>query len=527
MTARKPQLADEVVRRLWPQPHEHATDPVGWINGRLGAQMWSGQEAIARALVKHRHVAVQSAHGCGKDWEAARLVAWWVETQPDPFVVSTAPTSAQLSGVLWRELSRAHKRAELPGTISTGQIPTWRLGNELVAWGRKPADLSDPEEAASAFQGIHARSVLVILDEASGIPDWLWTAAESLMTSEASRALAIGNPLDPSSRFAKVCAPGSEWEVLRFSVFDTPAFTGERVPQALLDVLPSKLWVEERRKDWGEGSPMWISRVLGEFPPVGRDTLIAPHLIRQAQECEAPANGTPRLGVDVARSGADRSVVAAFWPTGRLRVVHEAAGADTMQTSGAVLRLLREDFGPPEQHETSAAVDVIGLGAGVFDRLREQGARVTAFNSSSRPRDPVRFANRRAEVFWHLRELLEAGELDLDPDDLELAAQLGALRWRVDSSGRVLIESKDAIRARGLPSPDRADASAMACARAPAVGVWRAPEPHPLLAALDSGGAGRRLGLWKGAYNGWSEIDEVVGGDGPDLGDDNLMNVRW
>lgn len=207
--------------------------------------------------------------------------------------------------------------------------------------------------------------------------------------------------------------------------------------------------------------------------------------------------------------------------------MHEAAGADTMQTSGAVLRLLREDFGPPEQHETSAAVDVIGLGAGVFDRLREQGARVTAFNSSSRPRDPVRFANRRAEVFWHLRELLEAGELDLDPDDLELAAQLGALRWRVDSSGRVLIESKDAIRARGLPSPDRADASAMACARAPAVGVWRAPEPHPLLAALDSGGAGRRLGLWKGAYNGWSEIDEVVGGDGPDLGDDNLMNVRW
>jgi hypothetical protein len=268
---------------------------------------------------------------------------------------------------------------------------------------------------------------------------------------------------------------------------------------------------------------MWLARVLGEFPPVGRDTLIAPHLIRQAQERDLAADGLARLGVDVARSGSDRTIVAACWPSGRVRVVHAASGADTMETSGAVMRLLRDEFGPPDLHPTVAAVDVIGLGAGVFDRLRELGANVVAFNSSSRAHDPSRFANRRAEVFWGLREALEQGELDLDPDDDELAAQLGALKWRVDSSGRVLIESKDAIRARGLPSPDRADACAMACASPPAVGAWRPAARHPLLAALSGEGSGGQ-GLWHDAANGFQEIDEPVEREAPPEG---LLGFRW
>lgn len=465
--AERPDLAAEVVAKLWPRAHRHAGEPCGWIRERLGAHLWSGQERIARALVDHRYVAVPSGHGVGKDWLAARLACWWLDTRSDAFVVSSAPTGPQLSGALWREIARAHRRAELGGSVTTGQIPAWRMGGELVGWGRKPADLADPEEAASAFQGIHSRFVLVILDEASGIPDWLWDAAASLMTSAESRLLAIGNPLDPAGRFARVCAPGSGWHTIRLSVFDTPAFTGEAVPAELLDVLPSEVWVDERRRDWGESSPMWVARVLGEFPPVSRDTLIAPHLIRAAHERERAAEvlPPPRLGVDVARSGSDRTVVAAVWPSGHVRVVHDAAGADTMETAGHVLRLLHEaPFGPPERVPTTAAVDVVGLGAGVFDRLREQGANVAPFNSASRAQDPVRFVNRRAEAFWALREALERGELDLDPRDDELAAQLGSLRWRVNSRGQILIESKDEMRARGLPSPDRADSVAMGLA---------------------------------------------------------------
>jgi hypothetical protein len=458
-------LGDEIADRVFPTAHAHVDDPVGWIEQRLRAETWSGQRSIARSVAANRRTAVPSAHGCGKDWSASALAAWWVSTRPDPFVVTTAPTSPQLSGILWRELNRMHRRARLEGTVLTGQIPTWKIGGELVAWGRKPADLSDPDDAASAFSGIHARSVLVVLDEASGLEDWLIDAALSLLTSADSRALAIGNPLDPASRFARLCDPGSGWEVLPFSVFDTPNFTGEKVSPDLAAVLPSVEWVEERKTDWGEGSPAWIARVEGKFPPSSPDTLIAPHLILAAQARELSGEGDARLGVDVARSGGDRTVVAARWPSGRVRVVHEALGADTMVTAGQVKFLLDGDF-----DRSTAAVDVIGIGSGVYDRLREQDARVVEFNSSARAFMPVRFANRRAEVYWQLRGDLEAGTVDFDPFDYAVAAQLGALKWKTDSKGRILIESKDEIRMRGLPSPDRADAVAMTAARPPAAG---------------------------------------------------------
>lgn len=458
-------LGEQIASRVFPTPDPHRDDPVGWMHERLRAETWSGQRAIAEAVVEHRHVAVQSGHGIGKDWTAAALAAWWIATRPDPFVMTTAPTAAQLGGILWRELSRHHRRAELTGDVTAGgSIPTWRIGGELVAWGRKPQDLADADEAAAAFSGIHARSVLVILDEASGIPDWLVDAALSLLTSAESRLLAIGNPLDPSSRFARLCAPGSGFEVLKFSVFDTPNFTDEKVSPDLLAVLPSELWVDERRGDWGEGSPAWIARVEGRFPPASRDTLIAPHLIADAQARELSDDGYPRLGVDVARSGADHTVVAASWPSGRLRIVEDQQTDDLMRVAGIVKRQLAE-FDRVALGEVVAAIDVVGVGAGTFDRLREQGANVLAFSSGSRADDPTRFANKRAEAFWRLRVLLEEGKADLDPHDDTLAAQLGALKWKVDSKGRVLIESKDEMRARGLPSPDRADAAAMACDR--------------------------------------------------------------
>jgi hypothetical protein len=432
--------------------------------------MWSGQRRIAEALTSNRRVACASAHGLGKGWLAAGAIGWWVSTRVDPFIVTSAPTGPQLTGILWRELHRHHRRAELPGTITLGQVPTWRIGGELRGWGRKPADLADPEQAAAAFSGIHARSVLVVLDEASGLDDWLWDASASLMTSDECRLLAIGNPLDPASRFARVCSPGSGFETIHLSAFDSPNFTGEKVNPELAAVLPSETWVNERRQDWGEGSPQWIARVEGEFPPSSPDTLIQPAWLQRAQATERPSEVDPRLGVDVARSGHDHTVVAACWREGRIRIVHDELGQDTMATAGAVKRLLREFGG-----ETVAAIDVVGLGAGVFDRLREQSANVREFSSATRALDPTRFVNRRAEAFWRLREELEGGRIDLDPHDDQLAAQLGSLKWGTRSDGRIFIESKDQLRSRGLPSPDRADAAAMALAKPSGMTAYAIP----------------------------------------------------
>jgi hypothetical protein len=146
-----------------------------------------------------------------------------------------------------------------------------------------------------------------------------------------------------------------------------------------------------------------------------------------------------------------------------------------METCGLVIEQLRQHGAPLLVGEVAAyvpaggrtcrlAVDEIGLGAGVLDRLREQRLPVVGFNSSRAPTNPAdveRFANRRAAAYWHLRELLEQGRIALPPDK-ELHDELSATQWKVNSGGRVLIEDKEGLTVRLGRSPDRADAVAMA-----------------------------------------------------------------
>ena len=111
-----------------------------------------------------------------------------------------------------------------------------------------------------------------------------------------------------------------------------------------------------------------------------------------------------------------------------------------------------------------AIMDVSGVGCGVVDRLAELDLPVMPYNGGEAPNDKERFVNARAEDYWALRERFEQGEIDIDPDDDKLAAQLGSIKWGIDSRGRIKIESKDDMRKRGSPSPDRADAMAIAFA---------------------------------------------------------------
>ena len=132
-----------------------------------------------------------------------------------------------------------------------------------MAYGRKPADY-DP----AAFQGIHARYVLVIIDEAGGVPKSIFDAVDAvdaLATNIDARVVAVGNPDDPASHFATIYKPGSGWHVETISALDTPACTGEEVPAELLPLLVSPEWVEERKLRWGVTSPIYQSKVLGEF----------------------------------------------------------------------------------------------------------------------------------------------------------------------------------------------------------------------------------------------------------------------
>lgn len=433
------------------EAERYRADPVGFVTERLDEHLWSKQRQILEGVRDHRLVAVQSCHGIGKTFTVSRTALWWGSTHPpaDTRIITTAPTFKQVRGVLWQEMRRAHKRARLPGHMMQLE---WNIDDMLVAQGIKPDD-NEPD----AFQGVHAEHLLVILDEANGVAPALWNAAISLATSEHSRIVVIGNPDDPTSKFAEVCKPGSGWHVIRVGYADTPNFTDEYVPPKIASKLIGNAWIGDARRMFGEGSPVWTSKVLGEFPEQAEDALIRLSVARAAALRDLPPGDYPNvLGVDVARGGSDKTII--FWRRGpKADLYSESHHEDTMQTAGRV-KVALETTGA-----TNAAVDADGLGAGVFDRLAEQGLPAQEMRGGFKARDSERFVNKRAEWYWGLRTRFEDGDIDI-PDDDELLAQLTSMKWRLNSRGQIVLESKDDMKARGLPSPDKADALAYACA---------------------------------------------------------------
>lgn len=476
-------LEQELLRRFYRQ------HPVAWAEDVLGVKLWSAQRKVLDALRDHRRVAVQSCHDIGKSFITAVAICWWISTDVpgEAFVVTTAPTGPQVKAILWREINRAHSRGDLPGRTNQTE---WHLEStsgkeELVAYGRKP-DEHDP----AAFQGIHARRVLVALDEACGVRGPLWDAADSLIANEESKALAIGNPDDPTTEFADLCKPGSGWHVIQVGAFDTPAFTGELIPKDLAGLLISRTYVEEKRRKWApawrwtadnkrvvppEGidptdtHPFWQSKVLGLFPRASLENGLIPFVwVRAAMERELAPSEPNELGVDVGAGGDSSTVAHRRGPV--VRLIHEDHNPDTMQTCGKVVTLRRQTGA------TSVKVDKIGIGKGIYDRSIELAqekvldAPFVGVSVGEQARDAETFANLKAELWWGVRERFESGEVDLDPLDEDTAAELVSLRYKRTSAGKILIESKDDAKRRGVPSPNRAEAVMLAFAPVTDVG---------------------------------------------------------
>src|SRR5690554_6242439 len=182
---------------------DYAANPVQWVTDKAGDFLWSKQRDIMEAVRDYPRVAVRSCHSTGKTATAGRVAAWWIDAHPpgEAFVLTTTPTGPQVKALLWREINRLHAKAGLAGYTNLTEWYVEANGNsELVAFGRKPSEYSE-----AAFQGFHAKYVLVIMDEASGVPSTLWNAAESVASNRNSRILAIGNPDLTSGEFYDAC----------------------------------------------------------------------------------------------------------------------------------------------------------------------------------------------------------------------------------------------------------------------------------------------------------------------------------
>lgn len=433
-------------------------DPVFFARNVLGISPWSKQREILEAVRDHRRVAVRACHGPGKTYIAAAVVHWFLRL-PNARVVTTAPTWDQVKNLLWHEIRGLHENARIP---LGGRM---LLTEYQVGDGRYAVGLSVREEKPEAFQGHHAENLLVVYDEASGIPAPIYEAGEGYMTTPGARMLLIGNPTRPSGEFYDAFhTKRAAYHRIAISAFDLPWATGEEVPETVAQSLTSEEWIEERRS-W-EGSALWDVKVLGEFPRTADDAVVPLAGIEAAQAREVAVGEDPerRLACDVARFGTDETVFA-LREGKRIRIVKSYIGRDTMETAGWAKRL-REQYGADR-----IVIDDSGLGGGVTDRLRELGEPVIAFTAAERALDPDLYPNRRSEAWFTLAEQID--DLDLDPDP-QLAADLSGPRWKMDSRGRRVVEKKEETKKRIGRSPDRADAVLMTL-------LGGIVEPEPIL----------------------------------------------
>lgn len=419
-------------------------------------------------------IAVSSGHGVGKSALIAWIAHWGQSTQADCKIVITANTETQLRTKTWPEVMKWYRLGmnqhwfNLSATASVSaskkHSTTWRT--DCVPWS---------ERNPQAFAGLHNKGKMLILifDECSTIPDVIWEVAEGALTDENTDIIwvAFGNPTRNTGRFRDCFEKyGHIWKSRKID-----SRTVEGTNKALFSQ-----WTEA----YGEESDFVRVRVRGEFPRAAFNQLIskADLLTCYAYKAAGYEIQSKVLGLDVARYGDDQSVLIErqgrkIEPPVRWR------GYDTMQTAA------KAQFEFTARNADAIMVDGTGVGGGVVDRLKQiMGAKyVIEVNNAASANEPLKFKNKRAEMYWKLAQAIKDG-IEL-PYDRELEEELVEIEYFINDNGQIQIEPKDVLKERLKRSPDNADALAQTYAQDIAkYHKKRAKDPYNFVARYGSTG---------------------------------------
>jgi phage terminase large subunit len=410
-----------------------------FVEDLLGVTPQDWQREVMSAVAKgQRRCSIRSGHGVGKSSCASWLMIWFLLTRYPVKIVVTAPTASQLFDALFAECKRWIK--ELPTPIKS----LLEMKSDRIELGSSPTEAfisarTSRSESPESLAGVHADHVLLVVDEASGVPESVFEAAYGSMSGKDATTILLGNPTRSSGYFFETHTRlRDSWWTKQVSCLDSP--------------LVSPDFIAEMELKYGTDSNAMRVRVLGEFPLAEDDTLISLHAVEQAskRKVEQPEGTAVVWGLDVARYGDDASVLCIR--QGRhLIELHSWKKLSLMELSGRVLDLLHSSDEPPEE----ILVDSIGLGAGVLDRLRELDISARGVNVSESPAMADRYANLRAEL-WDLTKSWFTEEVQI-PNDDSLIADLTAPRYSFNSSGKMLVESKAETKKRLGRSTDFAD----------------------------------------------------------------------
>ena len=459
------ELAHQLQQQVAKDPHRFAVyenDPVGFCRNVLGIKraaewpakyfpnecgLWSKQQDVLKAAATSRRVVVRSGHSCGKSFVVACLVLWWLYARKG-LVITTAPAWSSVEGIIWREIAAIASRA--PVTLPGTQLETERkIDNTWYAIGLST-------NSTDVFQGKHHPRLLVVVDEAPGVPENIHLAILTLATDPQNCVVMIGNPTSLSGTFYDAFRRPHIWTCLHISCFDHPnIIEGKQLIAGAI----GRQQIEEWREQWGETHPFWAPRVLGEFPRISTRGIIPLAWVERAQNEEqrtlalaaAQTAKMPRIGgLDVARYG-ENACVLTIRHGDAVESIESWHHLSLMETCGRAVRAIAD------HHLSALVVDASGLGAGVVDRLLEQRQPVYAYNGGHRAFTQSTFTNRRTEMWWHLRERFEKERLWLPRGCDKLVGELVTPEYSLQSSGRIRAQTKEDLLKEGKPSPDFAD----------------------------------------------------------------------
>ena len=449
----------------------YGNDPVLFVEEMLGAQPFDYQAEFLRALLAERKMSVKSGHGTGKSTTASWAMLWFMLLRYPCKVVVTAPTSSQLFDAMFAELKRWIN--ELPKELQQ----LLNVKSDRVELVSAPAEAfiscrTARAETPEALAGVHSDNVLLIIDEASGVPEQVYEAAAGSMSGHNATTLMLSNPTRSSGTFFESHnRMANSWWTRTWSCKDSPLVSHE--------------FVDEMELRYGPESNAYRVRVLGEFPLSDDNTIIPYHLVEAAQNRDVVVSdeATVVWGLDVARFGSDATALCKRQGP-IVTELRSWRGLDLMQTTGRIVA--EYEALAPSKRPAEILVDSIGVGSGVVDRLQELGLPVRGVNVAESPSMGDTYMNLRSELWFKCKAWLEDRSCKLPKDD-QLIAELTAIRYSFTSSGKMKAESKDEMRKRGLGSPDLADAlcltmaSDAATALSGAFKTWRGELKRNLL----------------------------------------------
>ena len=513
--------------------------PEIWAYDVLGVTLWSKQIEICHSIVNNHNTMVAAGHSVGKSFLTAVLICWWIDVHPlgEARVLTTAPTTAQVRGIVWREVQVLHQKSReryreyqeamkhgydttglpdhaLPGYVTSGAV--WRShdGLELGA-GRTPPKGREGD----AFQGIHG-GVLAIADEAVGVSADMIGTLRNNTTADDDRILMIANPTNPASEMGQIWNDpkrAAQWNRITISVLDSPNFTPEKeeLPADVLKYLASEGYVDDMREEYGEDSANFKSRVKGEWALDTGYILFPEEVIQSGLETMVipDPEDESHVGFDVARSEkGDYSylyVAQEGWvhETMEWRLDPDSVEGNynwfprekPLRTAkrGIRIRYLDRWRGLPffpihnaqgqrqddlaanervqahmtELGATQLRLDADGMGALMHDAMldvTDESYHIIRMKNNDPSPDRNAWYNTRAYWYSRLAERMRRGEVDIEADEPEhpLCKQLGGIEYKfaAGTAESMLLLSKKELKAKGLKSPDAADAASYSAA---------------------------------------------------------------